>query len=181
MRTRFAGLSVLAALIAPLATMGVSAAPASAVTGTICSENHGTLKLSPGLNESAHVQNISIKGMLSGCTGTVTAGSYVAHLKTTNPVTCAALASAGEAATGSLVIKWSPKGQGNSSGTLSMPLSGLASVSMSGTLNQGPFATLGISGTVSQSFQGTCGGGTGKKKAKKVKNGSFTGSPVEIA
>ena len=81
-----------------------------------------------------------------------------------------------------MVIKWSPKGQGNSNGTFSMPLTALAGVSIGGTLESGPFATLGISGTVSQSFAGTCGGsGKGKKKGKKVKDGTFTGSAVEVS
>ncbi len=102
--------------------MGVSAAPASAAGGTICSANSGTIKLSPGLEEVAHIQNITIKGSLSGCTGsTVTGATYVAQLKTTDAVTCSALTSAGDAATGSIVIKWSPKGQGTSHGTLTMP------------------------------------------------------------
>lgn len=182
MRTRFTRLSVLVALAAPLATMGISAAPASAAEGTTCSGNSGSIKLSPGLSESAQVQNISIKGSLSGCTGAVTSAKYVAHLKTTDPVSCTALSSTGEAATGTIVIKWSPKGQGNSNGTFSMPLTELAGVSIGGTLESGPFETLKISGTVSQSFQGTCGGGgKGKSKAKKVKNGTFTGSAVEIS
>jgi hypothetical protein len=182
MGTRFARLSVLAALMAPIGAMGLAAAPAGASAGTTCSANSGSIKLSPGLQESAQVQNITIKGTLSGCTGaTVTGGTYVAHLKTTNPVSCAALASAGEAATGSIVIKWSPKGQGNSNGTFSMPLTAVAGVSISGTLAGGPFPTSSISGTVSQSFAGTCGGGKGKKKAKKVKDGTFSGSAVGIS
>jgi hypothetical protein len=181
MRTRLAGLSVVVALAGPVALMGVSAASASAA-GTTCTGNSGWIKLSPGLSESAQVQNVSIKGTLSGCTGsTVTKGSYVAQLKTTHAVTCAALAGAGEPATGSIVIKWSPKGQGNSMGTFSMPLTALAGVSIGGTLEKGPFSVAGISGTVSQSFSGACGGGKGKKKAKKLKDGSFTGSEVVIS
>ncbi len=183
MRTRFGRLWILAALAMPLGTAGLAAAPAGASGATTCSGNHGSIKLSPGLQESAQVQNVTIKGTLSGCTGsTVTGGSYLAHLKTTSPVSCAALASAGEAATGSIVIKWSPKGQGNSNGTFSMPLTALAGVSIGGTLESGPFATSSISGTVSQSFAGTCGGsGKGKKKSKKVKDGTFIGSAVEIS
>ncbi|MGO9322902.1 MAG: hypothetical protein ACLQBY_19155 [Solirubrobacteraceae bacterium] len=183
MRTKFGWLCVFAALAAPLGAMGLGAAPAGAATGTTCSGNSGSIKLSPGLEESAQTQNITIKGTLTDCTGsTVTGGSYLAHLKTTHPVSCAALASAGEAATGTIVIKWSPKGQGNSNGAFSMPLTALAPVSIGGTLESGLFATSSISGTVSQSFAGTCGGGgKGKSKAKKVKNGTFTGSAVEVS
>jgi hypothetical protein len=183
MRTRFRGLWVLAALAVPMGVTGFVAAPASASVGTTCSANSGTIKLSPGLGESAQVQNMIIKGKLSGCTGaSVTGGTYVAHLKTTSPVSCAALASAGEAATGSIVIKWSPKGQGNSNGTFSMPLTGTPEVSLGGTLTSGLFAPSSISGTVSQSFAGPCGGsGKGKKKGKKVKDGTFTGSAFEVS
>jgi hypothetical protein len=185
MRTRLTRLSVVAALMAPLAMMGVSAAPASAASGTVCSGNSGSIKLSPGLEEAAQVQNITIKGTLSGCTGsTVTSGKYVAHLKTTNPVSCATLSSAGGAATGSIVIKWSPKGQGNSQGTLTMPLTDSTGVSMGGTLEKGPLAGLGIYGPVSQSYSGQCGGTTGggkkPKKAKKVKDGTLTGSSFRV-
>jgi len=182
MRTRLMRLSVVAALAAPLTIMGVSAAPASAAGGTICSGNSGSIKLSPGLEEAAHVQNITIKGTLSGCTGsTVTGATYVAQLKTTHAVTCAALTSAGEVATGSIVIKWSPKGQGNSQGTLTMPLTASTGVTMSGKLGNGLFEQLGLYDPVSQSYAGPCGGsGKGKKKAKKVKGGSLTGSGFRI-
>jgi hypothetical protein len=184
MRTRLTRLSVVAALIAPLAMMGVSAAPASAAGGTVCS-NSGSIKLSPGLEEAAHVQNITIKGTLSGCTGgTVTSGKYVAQLKTTSAVSCAALSSAGEAATGSIVVKWSPKGGGNSQGTVTMPLTSSSSVNMTGTLGHGQFEGLDIYGPVSQAYSGQCGGtvGGGKKpkKAKKVKSGTLTGSAFNV-
>jgi hypothetical protein len=182
MRTKFGRLCVLAALAVPMGLVGFVTAPASASAATTCSGNSGTIKLSPGLQESAQVQNITIKGTLSGCTGgTVTGGSYQAHLKTTSAVSCAALSSAGEAATGSIIIKWSPKGQGNSNGTFSMPLTAMAGVSVGGTLESGPFATSTLSGTVSQSFAGACGGGKGKSKGKKVKDGTFTGSAFEVS
>ncbi len=182
MRTRLMRLSVVAALVAPLAIMGVSTAPASAAGGTICNGNSGSIKLSPGLEEVAHVQTITIKGTLSGCTGsTVTGATYVAQLKTTNAVNCSALASAGEAATGSIVIKWSPKGQGNSQGTLTMPLTASTGVSMTGKLGHGLYEQLGLYDPVSQSYTGPCGGsGKGKKKAKKVKDGTLTGSNFRV-
>lgn len=181
MRRNLTRLSVVAVLVAPLAMMGLSAAAASAAEGTVCSGNSGTIKLSPGLDETAHVQNISIKGTLSGCTGgTVTSAKYVAQLKTTNPVSCTALTSGGAAATGSIEIKWSPKAQGNSQGALTVPLTDSGTVSMGGKIEKGPLAGLGIYGPVSQSYSGTCGGAIGKKKAKKVKDGSLTGSDFRI-
>jgi hypothetical protein len=182
MHTGFKRLSAAAALIAPIAMMSISTAPASAAEGTTCTGNSGSAKFSPGLTSSAKVQNVIVKGTLSGCSGGgVSGGSYIAHLKTTNAVSCAALAGPGEPATGTVVIKWSPKGQGNSNGTFSMPLTGVPGVSLAGTLESGPFATMSLSGTVSQTFSGTCGAAVGKKKAKAVKDSTFTGSAVTIA
>lgn len=187
MRTMLMRLSVVAALLSPLAMMGVSAAPANAAggTGAICSGISGSIKLSPGLEAAPQVQNIMIKGSLSGCTGsTVTSATYVAHLKTTNPVDCETLATGGPA-TGTVVIKWSPKGQGDSQGTLSLPLTDVSGARMTGELTNGPLAGLGFFGTVSQAFPGPCGESVLKgkkvKKAKKVKDGTLTGSTVWIS
>ncbi|HYM54027.1 MAG TPA: hypothetical protein VES97_01590 [Solirubrobacteraceae bacterium] len=186
MRTKFARLSVLAALAVPLGMMGISVASASADT-TTCTGNSGTIKLSPGLSGTAHVQNISIKGTLSGCSGeesAVTGGKYVAHLKTAEGVTCSALTGAGAAEVETnIVIKWSPTGGGNSMGTFSMPLTEVPGVSLGGTLASGPFSGDSIAGTVSQTFTGgaTCGVAEGKKKAKKGNKGAFTGSAVTIS
>lgn len=181
MRTKLITLSVAAALL-PVTTMAATAAPASAAEGTICSANGGSIKLSPGLEAVAHVQNITIKGTLSGCAGsTVTSATYVAHLKTTHEVSCAALASAGEAATGTVVIKWAPKGQGTSHGTLSLPLTAAGAVTMSGKLENGPFEKLALYDPVSQAFTGACGVVVEGKKAKKVKDGSLTGTQFRVA
>ncbi len=185
MRTRFAWWSVLAALAVPLGAMGVSTASASAATATECTGNSGTIKLSPGLSETPQVQNISIKGTLSGCSGEegFTGASYNAHLKTADAVSCSVLTEAGAAEVETNInIKWS----GVSSGTFSMPLTEVP-VSLGGTLTSGPFSGESIAGTVSQTFTGgaTCGVSTaGKKKpkkAKKVNKGSFTGSAVTIS
>jgi hypothetical protein len=62
-----------------------------------------------------------------------------------------------------------------------MPLTAVVGVSLGGTLGSGPFATGTISGAVSQTFAGACGGAEGKKEAKKVKGGAFTGSPLELS
>ncbi len=169
MRARY----VLAVLAVTLGTLGVSVASASAAT-TTCAGSSGTIKLSPGLSESPQVQNITINGTLSECSGegsTVTGAKYVAHLKTAEPVTCSALTGAGAAEEGgTIVLKWSPKGQGNSMGSFTMPLTEVPGVSLGGTLESGPFSGASIAGTVSQTFTGgvTCGVGHGKKKAKKV-------------
>jgi hypothetical protein len=163
-------LSVVAAVLSPLAMIGVAAAPASAAGGTVCTGNSGSMTLSPGLETNAAVQNIVIKGILSGCSGsTVTSATYVAHLKTTNPADCATLLTAGEPASGSIVIKWAPKGQGNSHGTIELPLTGSPGATMSGKLESGPFEGAGIFGTTITPTFGTCG-------AKKLKKATFVGS-----
>jgi len=182
MRARLTWLIMVTALIAPCAVIGASAAPAAAAEGTVCAGNSGSIKLSPGLEQVARVQNITIKGTLSGCTGSnFTSATYVAQLKTTNAVTCAALTGTGEPAAGSIEVKWSPKGSGNSQGTLTMPLTGSSSVSMGGTIEKDPFAHLGIFAPISQSYDGTCGGKANGKKVKKVKAGTLSGSDFRIA
>jgi hypothetical protein len=174
---------VLTMAVAALAALGATTASASAAPTTTC-ENSGTVKLSPGLSTSPTTQNITVKGTLSNCAGeesTVTSGNYVAHLKTTEPVTCGSLASAGAPTEGTVVVKWG-KGVGNSHGSFSEPLTELPTT-ISGLIASGPFEGETISGSVTQSFEGgaTCGVPTeveGKKpkKAKKVKKGTVAGS-----
>jgi hypothetical protein len=183
MRTRY----LLTLIAVALGTFGVSAVSANAAT-TTCAGNTGTIKLSPGLSQSPQVQNITVKGRLSECAGegsTVTGATYVAHLKTTEPVTCSALTGPGalDAEGGTIVIKWSPKGEGNSLGSFSMPLTEVPGVSLGGTLASGPFSGDSIAGAVSQAYTGgaTCGVANGKKKAKKVNKGAFTGTAVTIS
>jgi hypothetical protein len=115
------------------------------------------------------VQNISIKGSVSGCTNGVFSGRYVAHLKTTNAVTCAALTSGGEVATGMIVLKWSPKKHGNSIGFFGIGLTETPGSLITGGIERGPFEGGTISGTMTQKYSGTCGG-------KKVKKGTFSGT-----
>ncbi len=119
------------------------------------------------------MQNIVIQGSLSGCTGsTVTGATYVGHLTTRHPADCETLTT-GEPETGTIVVKWSPKGQGNSHGTLNMTLSA-SEAGMSGKLEKGPFERLGIFGTSITPEFGACGG------SKKLKSATFTGSPFRV-
>ncbi|HTR72577.1 MAG TPA: hypothetical protein VMG80_03200 [Solirubrobacteraceae bacterium] len=147
---------------------------------TTC-ENSGTIKLSPGLSNTATVQNVTIKGKLSNCSSTesaVTEGKYVAHLKT-EAVTCAVLAGEGALLTESnVVFNLKPKEGGNPMGTFDFPVTEKAGVSLSGLVESGAFEGGAIGGSVSQAYAGgeTCGIPNGKKKAKKVNKGTFTGS-----
>jgi len=169
---------VLTMAVAGLAALGATAS-ASAAPTTTC-ENSGTVKLSPGLSTSPQVQNITVKGTLSNCAGeenTLTSGKYVAHLKTTEAVTCEALTGPGAATEGTVVLKWG-KGNGNSNGTFSQPLTELPTT-VSGLVEKGPFEGETISGAVQQTFEGGAGCGVppeGKKNAKKVKKGTVTGT-----
>jgi hypothetical protein len=176
MRTFVVRLSVALAALAPLAAAAAFAAPASAAeVGSICSTDTASIKLSPGIEETVpKVQNVVVKGVLSGCTGgTVSEGKYVAHLKTAGPMTCATVAS-GEAASGTIVIKWAPKGQGNSHGSVEMTIGG-AGTTIFGSIAAGPFTGDGIYSPVSTSY-GSCG----NAKAK-LKLGSLSGSTARIA
>jgi hypothetical protein len=151
-----------------------------------CAQNHGTIKLVPGLEETPHVQSITLKGELSGCDGSrdVTGATYVAHLVTTEAVTCSALL--GETATTpvSLLVKWLPLEAGSSKGTITIPLGELGGP-LTGTLEGGPFASpaSAFASSVSESFTGasTCGVvPVGRTTAKLVKKGAFATSLVEI-
>jgi hypothetical protein len=169
---------ILSSALLAVVALGATSASANAATTETC-ENNASVKLSPGLSNTPTVQNISVKGTLTNCTGeeaTVTSGKYVAHLKTSEPVTCAVLAGSG-AATGTVVLKWTPKGHGNSLGSFSMALTELPT-EIGGLIESGPFAESPLGGTVTQTYTGgsTCGVAEGKKKAKKVNKGTLTGT-----
>jgi hypothetical protein len=153
-----------------------------------CEQNSGTIKLSPGLSETPQVQSITVKGELKGCEGPAepSEGSYVAHLKTTEEVTCSTLTSISSEPTTtpvSFAVKWSPKAAGTSHGTFVLPLSEIEG-SLQGTLEGGPFATQQKLSAPSlyESFAGgpTCGTPPAKGKAKPVKSGTFSTGTVEI-
>jgi hypothetical protein len=167
-RRWIASAAVLVGVVSATTVFGASVASAS-LEGTSCTGNGGSIKLSPGLSETPTVQNISIKGSVSGCTNGVFAGRYLAHLKTTNAVTCAALTSGGEVATGTIVLKWSPKRHGNSMGFFGIGLTEMAGSPLSGGIERGPFEGGTISGSITQKYNGTCGG-------KKVNKGTFSGT-----
>ena len=143
-----------------------------------CETNQGTIKLSPGLTETPHVQTITIKGTLGGCDGPsgVEAASYVEHLKTTEEVTCSALQSFSFEPTTvpvSLTVKWPPKELGSSHGTMVLPITEASSAALTGALEGGPFGGPEpiTGGEVFESFTGgpSCGLAEGKKTAKPVK------------
>jgi hypothetical protein len=164
--------------------------PPPATAYETCRRNEGTIKLSPGLTETPHVQSITIKGTLGECEGAAPveeSASYVDHLKTTEEVTCSTLSSlSAEPVTEgvSLTVRWAPKSAGVSHGVLLFPLNEAGGGTLAGTFQQGPFVALEpiSGGEVFESFTGgsTCGLAEGKKKAKAVKRGVFSGTPLEI-
>ncbi len=154
-----------------------------------CEKNTGTIKLSPGLTETPHVQTITIKGTLGECGGTAGAESatYVAHLKTTEEVTCSLLQSFSAEPTTesvSVSVKWAPHELGTSHGTLVVPITEASGASLTGALESGPFSApqAFTGGELLESFTGgpTCGVPQSGKPAKPVKKGVFSGTEVTL-
>jgi hypothetical protein len=154
-----------------------------------CAQSDGTIRLSPGLSEVARAQKITVTGELTGCEGPlgVESGTYVDRLKTTAAVTCSVLASSSiepDTSPLSLAVKWAPGEEGASKGLLVLPLSEVSLTGVTGTFEGGPFGTpASVTATsVAESFTGStsCGQAVGNKKAKPVKDGSFSTSEVEF-
>ena len=155
-----------------------------------CTSDYGTIKMTPGLTESAAVQSVTVKGTLSGCHGpnTPESGTYTVTEKTTEPVTCSYLQSSATTPTttaGKLTVKWLPLEEGTSKGTLTVPVSEVPLVGMSGSLTGGPFETTTPvkAASVLESFTGAalCGVPQGRKgTVKAVKAGTFSTGEVEL-
>jgi hypothetical protein len=152
-----------------------------------CTVNQGRITLSPGLSETPSVQNITVKGEMSNCSGPLgfEGGKYTDHLKTTEEVTCSVLGSISAEPTTeavSLALKWLPSEEGSSKGSMLLPLSEVAGTGFTGTLSGGPLTapTNITASSVFESFTGaaTCGQAVGKKQAKPVKSGTFSTSEV---
>ena len=126
-----------------------------------CKSLTGKAHYQPGLLSTAAVQTVSIAGRLTGCTGSgFTSAAFKASEQSANPVTCSALSSSlGEPASGTLSVKWKPKGgETPSTGTLDLPV-GHAGLLMSGSIASGPLTPALLSGAVSQTFknEASCG------------------------
>jgi len=186
---RISRLLVFAALVGAFCL--AATASASAATAT-CTGATGKIKLSPGLTETAAVQNIQVKGELTGCSGTEAKETYKfqIHAKTAEAVTCSALTSgalSGEEST--IMIK--AAGEGNSSGSVSFQLIEGAGSFSSGPLSGGAFEGGTASGSLTQSYTGgaNCGkpiiteknGKVHEKPAKKVSKGTVTGGSATIS
>lgn len=180
-------------LVAVAAVVGAcclaATASASAATAT-CTGASGRIKLSPGLSETAAVQNIQVKGELTGCTGEGAQTSYKfqIHAKTAEAVTCAALTSGAlSGAESTIMVK---TGEGNSSGSVSFQLIEGAGAFSSGPLSGGAFNEGTASGSLTQSYTGgaTCGkptitekhGKISEKPAKKVNKGTVTAGGASL-
>ena len=158
--------------------------------GPRCNVNAATVKLSPGLTNTAAVQTMKITGSLTGCQGEpFTAASYKATLKTAGPVTCAVLAGGGEPATGGVKFKWTPTTKpASAGGTLSMPLTRAStavfessevtvgpSFEFSGEVATGAHSPLPFTGTETTRY---IGGARCGQKGVKVKQGEISKSEV---
>jgi YVTN family beta-propeller protein len=159
---------------------GMASINYTVVAQPTCTGNTGTVKLSPGLTDTAAVQTMKIKGTLTGCAGTpFTGATYTATLQTAGPVSCSVLTGAGEAATGPAKYKWTPKAK-TSTGTLSMPLTEAPDVTFAPEVTSGPYAPLTLTGFVTESFTDgpTCGLKVSKQPAKPRRIGTFSQSAV---
>jgi hypothetical protein len=178
-------LSVVAALVAASAMATTASASADTTSCTAA----GSVKLSPGLSETAARQNVQIKGTLSGCSGEesseVTGGSFQIHGKTEAAITCAALKSGAATDPGPIKLKWkpTPAAGSQSQGTVSVQLIEGAGF-LSGLITSGPFGDNDLIGgerVLTQVYTGgpECGKETehmGKKKANKVNKGTVSGT-----
>lgn len=172
-------LTTVAAIMLPLGALGVAAVPAAA-SGTSCTENSGMVTFSPGLTSTAKVQNIVVHATLGGCTGSsVSSATYVAKLKS-QPATCASLATAGEMATGSVVVKWSPKGQGSSKATITLTATGTGAT-FEGAVTSGLFAGSSFAGAAEEFMPIFKPSGEPCSKKDPLKKATFSGSGVTIS
>ncbi len=155
----------------------------------VCESISGTIKLSPGISETPHVQAVTVRGELKECGGPepIESGTFVAHMKMNEEVSCSTLSSLASKPTTtgvSLLVKWLPKEEDPAShGSLAFALSEAASVPVEGAIEGGPFSSSSpLAGSVGESFTGgpTCGLAEGTKKAKPVKSGSFAGGEVGL-
>jgi hypothetical protein len=179
---RIMRMAAVAALMGAFALIGTASASADT---TSCSTS-GSIKLSPGLTTTSSVQNVTVKGALTGCSGVeseVTEGKFLAHFKTAEAISCATLASGGVGAAAEenkIVLKLKPKSGGNPQGTFSVEVREAGPSPLSGEItSEGAFFEDHIGGEITQSYTGgaTCGvAPEGKKKAKKVNKGTFTGT-----
>lgn len=185
---RISRLFIVAALVG--ACCMAATASASAATAS-CTGATGKIKLSPGLSETAAVQNILVKGELTGCTGEGAKESYPfqIHAKTAEAVTCAALAGASSGEPSALTIK--APGEGNGMGSVSFQMIEGAGSFSAAALAGGPFAGGSASGSLTQSYTGgaTCGkptiternGKIKEKPAKKFSKGVITAGSATIS
>ncbi len=145
-----------------------------------CTLNSASVKLSPGLTNTAAIQTVKIKGTLSGCLNEpFTEVKYKATLTSAVPLSCATLTGAGSPASGAAKLQWVPKTKpSTSAGTLTMLLTETPAAAFSGSVASGPNASLSFSGSAAVSFVGgaTCGVPIGTKAAKAVKTGTLGGA-----
>lgn len=163
-------LSVLAVASAGIASFLGTSSAAAAETGATCATNTGVATLSPGINESAKTQNITLKGSLGECTGEAGASAkYVIHLKSSASVTCASLATEGLVAEGTSILKWG-HGHGNSLGTATLSGSPTSGFSLTGSITEGSYAGLTLSSALSGTsvFSGKGEPCTKNGKLKKI-------------
>jgi hypothetical protein len=154
-----------------------------------CAFNSGVIKLAPGITETPAVQKVTVTGAMTGCEGPssdATTGSYIAHMITTEPLTCSSLTSASLNGTASkgVSITWNEL-EGTSKGSMVLPVTETPLTGMSGSISGGPFGTATPikASSISEAFTGAtqCGVPQGKRLiVKPVRAGTFSTSEVEF-
>ena len=148
-----------------------------------CASNSATITLSPGLTDTPAVQRVAVKGTVRGCTGEpFTGATYTATMKTTGAVSCSALDGEPGLAIGTATFKWTPKAKA-STGPLGLLLAETEESALSGEISAGSYAPLTFSeSSLNETYSGgpKCGEPNGKKAAKAVKTGHFSGSAIEF-
>ena len=163
------------------AALALASAASANAASTSCSAG-GSIKLSPGLTSEPQVQNVTIKGTLSGCESSeskATEGKFDAHFKTAEPIGCEALTNGGVGAAAEedkIIIKLNKrKHMGNSQGTFSVNITEGPDELLSGLIESGPFAGDTIGGSINETYTGShhCGE---RPNGKQVKKGTFVGT-----
>jgi hypothetical protein len=144
----------------------------------LCTGSAGRIVLSPGLRAEPEIQNVKLKGTLSGCSGGgFTSAKFTATLRSDAATGCEALDGEAAPTSGTISIVWSPKAkERKSAGSFDLPLAEGAEAQLAGSLESGPFSPGTIYGTAAESFTeaSSCGMPV-KGKVKPVKKATFSG------
>jgi hypothetical protein len=155
------GLLCAAALLLPVGV--ITASPAAAAAGTVCSKASGTGVFTPAVPKGATTKKASkltATGKVSGCTGSVRSGT-TKFVQTSKPVpgncqTLLVVSSADKPAVGTLTIKWN-NGKTSTAKGFKIKQTKATEATTTGKITSGLFVGKVIKGTVTfKPKQGDC-------------------------